>query len=114
MFEGRAPLMAWSWHLPFFLMFVLLCPRVFSFLSHSSGETALFGTKSWFEARRCLQNCYVLKYHWAVEQWRRSRLSTWVPELEGIATWSHTFVGHKQSDSKRALWARLSSLRWER
>eukprot|EP00913_Durusdinium_trenchii_P035180 g32911.t1 len=36
------------------------------------------------KARRCLQNCYVLKYHWAVEQWRRSRLSTWVPELEGI------------------------------
>lgn len=39
------------------------------------------------EARRCLQNCYVLKYHWEAEQWRRSRLRNWVPELEGIVTW---------------------------
>ncbi|CAE7663451.1 unnamed protein product [Symbiodinium sp. CCMP2456] len=39
------------------------------------------------QARRCLQNCYVLKYHWPLESWRRSRLQTWVPELEGIVTW---------------------------
>lgn len=60
-----------------------------SFFSAASRESA--GRQAAWEAllaclkaRRCLQNCYVLKYHWAVEQWRRSRLSTWVPELEGI------------------------------
>lgn len=45
------------------------------------------------KARKCLQNCYVLKYHWAPEQWRRSRLRTWVPELEGLATWLERLEG---------------------
>ena len=52
--------------------------RVFFFTSWSRSQ-----------ARRCLQNCYVLKYHWAPEQWRRSRLRTWVPELEGIVPWNN-------------------------
>ena len=53
------------------------------------------------QARRCLQNCYVLKYHWPSESWRRSRLQTWVPELEGIVTWPEFLLRSHKSPQPR-------------
>ncbi|CAE7793985.1 ANKIB1 [Symbiodinium sp. KB8] len=52
--------------------------------SRGCRQAAWEGLLACIQARRCLQNCYVLKYHWPSESWRRSRLQTWVPELEGI------------------------------
>eukprot|EP00435_Cladocopium_sp_Y103_P020007 s3396_g4.t2 len=70
-----------------------------SFLSAISRESRGGRQSAWeallacIKARRCLQNCYVLKYHWAPEQWRRSRLRNWVPELEGIVGALESAIG---------------------
>ncbi|CAE7029418.1 ANKIB1, partial [Symbiodinium natans] len=52
--------------------------------SRGCRQAAWEGLLACIQARKCLQNCYILKYHWKPESWRRSRLQTWVPELEGI------------------------------
>jgi len=70
-----------------------------SFISAVSRESQGGRQSAWeallacIKARRCLQNCYVLKYHWEAEQWRRSRLRNWVPELEGIVGALESAIG---------------------
>ncbi|CAJ1353421.1 unnamed protein product [Effrenium voratum] len=55
-----------------------------SSLTGAGRESAWQALLACIQARRVLQNCYALKYRWSFAQWSRSRLRSWVPELEGI------------------------------
>ncbi|CAE7734766.1 unnamed protein product, partial [Symbiodinium pilosum] len=71
--------------------------------SRGCRQAAWEGLLACIQARRCLQNCYVLKYHWPAESWRRSRLQTWVPELEGIVGALESALGLTVLESQAVL-----------
>lgn len=59
---------------------------------------AMEGMQRCLEARTCLRHCYVLKYHWTEEDWRR-RLNTWVGDLEGVTGALENVLGLMQIES---------------
>lgn len=56
------------------------------------GRTAKDALHACFEARQCLQRCYVLKYNWSATEWQ-GKLDKWVGELEGSAGALENAVG---------------------